>query len=130
MVWVVDSRSETLDENENYYNSIKELSAEVQLSLDDLPLVLQFNHRDSQSAISVAAQGVTTAIAAPIQAISTAVGSISEGTNVTNNETTNAELKEIKNLLKQILNKEGTVYLDSNKVGTTLTTGFSTFKSQ
>jgi hypothetical protein len=84
----------------------------------------------SQSAISVAAQGVTTAIAAPIQAISTAVGSISEGTNVTNNETTNAELKEIKNLLKQILNKEGTVYLDSNKVGTTLTTGFSTFKSQ
>jgi hypothetical protein len=41
-----------------------------------------------------------------------------------------AEMQSMKNILNQILSKEGTVYLDGNKVGTTLTTGFSTFKSQ
>lgn len=55
LVWVVDSRSEFLERNESHMMMIQERMAEVQLSLDDTPLVIQFNHRDSSSALSITA---------------------------------------------------------------------------
>lgn len=76
-----------------------------------------------KSALSAAAQGITTAITAPIQAISATIG------GNTGNESMAAELKEIKNLLSQMLNKEGTVYLDGNKVGTVMSTGTTSYKN-
>ena len=75
-----------------------------------------------KSAISAAAQGIATAITAPIQAISAVAGG-------GGNESMAAELKEIKNILAQMLNKEGVVYLDGNKVGTTLSTGTTSYRN-
>jgi hypothetical protein len=75
-----------------------------------------------KSALSAAAQGITTAITAPIQAISAIAGG-------GGNESMAAELKEIKNILTQMLNKEGVVYLDGNRVGTTLSTGTTSYRN-
>ena len=55
IVWVVDSRSERLEENEIFLRSLEAILAEVQLSFEEIPLVIQFNHRDSKNSISVQA---------------------------------------------------------------------------
>lgn len=55
LVWVVDSRSEFLERNESHEQMIRERMAEVQLSFDDTPLVIQFNHRDCSSELSITA---------------------------------------------------------------------------
>ncbi len=55
LIWVVDSRAHQLEENERALSQLKEDLAEVQLSYETIPLVIQFNHRDSESALSIAA---------------------------------------------------------------------------
>jgi signal recognition particle receptor subunit beta len=55
LVWVVDSRSDFLERNEIQMQAMQNRLAEVQINLDEVPLVIQFNHRDSSSALSITA---------------------------------------------------------------------------
>ena len=68
-----------------------------------------------KSAIASAFEGITSAIISPIANLT---GGVSQ-------DSAAAELKEIKAVLKQILAKEGTVYIDSTKAGTAFAVGTS-----
>jgi signal recognition particle receptor subunit beta len=55
LVHVVDSRTEMLGENERQLQRLKTLLNRAGRSFSDIPLVLQFNHRDAKSATNIRA---------------------------------------------------------------------------
>lgn len=55
LIWVVDSRAHFLERNELYLAQLCENLASVRKSFDEVPLVIQFNHRDHAKALPVKA---------------------------------------------------------------------------
>jgi signal recognition particle receptor subunit beta len=76
LVWVVDSRSENLELNENHLNVLSEQLADVGLALGDMATVVQFNHRDSERAASISAMKAAFQLRGAVQTESVAVQDI------------------------------------------------------
>lgn len=55
IVWVVDSRSEKIDENEQLLLQLETDLAELGVALSSLPSITQFNHRDASDTASLSA---------------------------------------------------------------------------